>query len=432
MRKRFSKRSTAPSLEEAPVTIDSLGAQGDGTARINGQIVHVPLALPGDHINLKYDTKALRSAGFSLLSPGPDRIPPPCLHFSVCGGCQLQHLSENAYKTWKRGLVTDAVARAGGDPALVADLVSVPIASRRRAVFTAIREGKKFRLGFRHRQGHSVENITECLVLTPRLAELLPPLRASLETETNLRELRITAAMTETGIDLVIEAETGLDLRLREKFAQFAQDQDLARLSWQQGNGTAEPVAMRRPPILTFGKVAVTLPPGTFLQPSQEGGIALQNFVSEAIPRNTSRIADLYAGCGPFTFSLAGRAIIHAVEENSEAVNAVTLAARRGSLVPWVTAEQRDLDRRPLQPDELAGFDTVIFDPPRAGAAAQAAALAQSQVPVVIAISCNPATFARDARTLIAGGYTLDKVMPLDQFPWSTHVELAAKFIKPE
>lgn len=430
MRKRPSKRSAAPSLEEAPVTIDSLGAQGDGTTRINGQIVHVPLALPGDHINLKYDTKTLRSAGFSLLSPGPDHTTPPCLHFSVCGGCQLQHLSESAYKIWKRGLVIEAVTRAGGDPALVDDLVRVPIASRRRAVFSAIRQGKGLRLGFRHRQGHSVENITECLILTPGLAELLPPLRASLETETDLRELRITATMTETGIDLVIETETGLDLRLREKFAQFAQDQDLARLSWRQGNGTAEPVAMRRPPVLTFGKVAVTLPPGAFLQPSQEGGIALQNFVSEATPHDTSRIADLYAGCGPFTFGLAGRAIIHAVEENSEAVNAVTLAARRASLVPWVTAEQRDLDRRPLQPDELAGFDTVIFDPPRAGAAAQAAALAQSQVPVVIAISCNPATFTRDARTLIAGGYTLEKVIPLDQFPWSAHIELAAKFVK--
>lgn len=430
MRKHPSKHRAAPSWAEAPVTIDSLGAQGDGTARLNGQVIHVPLALPGDHIKLKYDTKTLRSDSFSILLPSPDRISPPCPHFSVCGGCQLQHLSEPIYKIWKRGLVVDAVARAGGDPALVGDLVSVPIDSRRRAVFTAIREGKRFRLGFRRRQGHSVESITECLILTPKLAELLPPLRASLETETTLTELRLTATITETGIDLVIEAKTGLDLRLREKFAQFTQDQDLARLSWRQGNGTAEPIAMRRAPILTFGKVPVALPPGTFLQPSQEGATALQNFISEAIPRNTSRIADLYAGCGPFTFGLAGRAIIHAVEENPEAVGAVTLAARRGSLVPWVTAEQRDLDRRPLQPDELDGFDTVIFDPPRAGAAAQTAALAQSKIPVVIAISCNPATFTRDARTLIAGGYILDKVMPLDQFPWSAHVELAAKFTK--
>ncbi len=430
MRKRPLMRKAKSHVEETLVTIDDLGTQGDGTARIKGQIVHVPLALPGDHINLKYDAKTLRSVGFSIVSPSPDRRLAPCAHFSVCGGCQLQHLSETAYKTWKRGLVIDAVTRAGGDPGIVSDLVSVPVASRRRAVLTAIRDGRKFRLGFRHRQGHNVENIAECLLLTPPLAALLPPLKASLETEANLSELRITATMAETGIDLVMETETGLDLRLREKFAQFAQDQDLARLSWRQANGTAEPIAMRRTPILIFGKIPVALPPGTFLQPSHEGGLALQAFVGEATPRDTSRIADLYAGCGPFTFSLAGRAIVHAVEENPEAVSAVTLAARRGSLVPWVTAEQRDLDRRPLQPDELAGFDTVIFDPPRAGAAAQATALAQSQVPVVIAISCNPATFARDARTLIAGGYILDKVMPLDQFPWSSHVELAAKFIK--
>lgn len=430
MRKRPLRRKTKSNLEDAVVTIDSLGAQGDGIARINGQIIHVPLALPGDHINLKYDTKTLRSVGFSILSPGPDRIPAPCVHFSVCGGCQLQHLSENAYRTWKRGLVVDAVAKAGGDPVIVGDLVSVPGASRRRAIFTAIREGKKFHLGFRHQHSHRVENITECLILTPKLAELLPALRACLETETDLSELRITATMTEPGIDLVIEAKTGLDLRLREKFAQFAQDQDLARLSWKQGNGTAEPIAMRRAPTLIFGKVSVALPPGTFLQPSHEGSLALQTFVGDAIPRDTSRIADLYAGCGPFTFSLAGRAIVHAVEENSEAVSAVTLAARRASLVPWITAEQRDLDRRPLQPDELAGFDAVILDPPRAGATAQAVALAQSQVPVVIAISCNPGTFARDARTLIAGGYSLETVMPLDQFTWSAHIELAAKFIK--
>ncbi len=432
MRKRPPIRKATSNLEDAIVTIDRLGAQGDGTARINGQIVHVPLALPGDRINLKYDTKTLRSAGFSILSPGPARISAPCVHFSVCGGCQLQHFSETAYRTWKRGLVVDAVVRAGGDPTIVGDLVSVPSASRRRAVFAAIRDGKKFHLGFRHRQGHRVENITDCLILVPKLAELLPTLRACLGTETPLSDLRITATMTEPGIDLVIETTTGLDLRLREKFAQFAQDQDLARLSWRHGNEPAEPIAMRRTPFLVFGKVPVALPPGTFLQPSYEGSLALQAFVGEATPRDTSRIADLYAGCGLFTFSLAGRAIVHAVEENPEAVNAVTLAARRGSLVPWVTAEQRDLDRRPLQPDELAGFDTVIFDPPRAGAAAQAVALAQSEVPTVIAISCNPATFTRDARILIAGGYIINKVMPLDQFPWSSHVELAAKFIKPE
>ncbi|MEZ5647482.1 MAG: hypothetical protein R3E60_00615 [Alphaproteobacteria bacterium] len=192
-----------------------------------------------------------------------------------------------------------------------------------------------------------------------------------------------------------------------------------------------EPISIRRTPIVIFGRIPVALPPGIFLQPSIEGGALLQAFVNEAIPVHASRVADLYAGCGPFTFTLAGRTIVHAVEENTEAIGALSAASRRAGLVPWVTAEQRDLARRPLLPDELAGFDAVIFDPPRSGASAQAATLAASPVPLVIAISCNPATFARDARTLMAGGYILKKVMPLDQFPWSAHVELAAQFIKP-
>ncbi|MEZ5647481.1 MAG: hypothetical protein R3E60_00610 [Alphaproteobacteria bacterium] len=234
MRKRSSVLSSKNLSEETLIEIEDLGRRGDGVVRINGQALHVPLTLPGDQLKLRYDLKTLRPAEFSLIKPSALRVHAPCPHFSACGGCQLQHFAELPYRQWKRRLVIDAVMRAGGNPSVVTDIVSVPTTSRRRAVLTAKKYGEHLRVGFYRRHEHVIEDMTQCLILAPPLANLLPALRASLSSEIDLPEMRITATATERGVDLIIDAERPLDLRLREKFAQFAHDEDLARISWQQ------------------------------------------------------------------------------------------------------------------------------------------------------------------------------------------------------
>jgi 23S rRNA (uracil1939-C5)-methyltransferase len=225
-------------------------------------------------------------------------------------------------------------------------------------------------------------------------------------------------------------------LAAREALADLAQAADLARLSWGQtarpdAAMESEPVAIRRPPVLRFGDVTVEPPPGGFLQPTAAGEKLLVEAVLAGIPAGAKRVADLYAGCGTFTFPLAGRCRVHAVEGDSTALAALWTAARRADLAGRVSIEERDLAREPLDPAELNGLDGVVFDPPRTGAREQAMALAASAVPAVVAVSCNPATFARDARILIDGGYTLMEVLPVDQFPWSGHLELVGRFLRP-
>jgi 23S rRNA (uracil1939-C5)-methyltransferase len=231
---------------------------------------------------------------------------------------------------------------------------------------------------------------------------------------------------TETGVDLCIQTRRAPELGDREALAALAEASDLARISWQDGEGEPEPVIVRRAPVVTFGEVAVTPSPGGFLQPSREGEKVLSELVLRHVPENASRVADLYCGCGTFAFRLAGRAPVSAVEGDTAALEALQAAARAAGLTDRVSAEHRDLARRPLIAEELESFDCVVFDPPRAGAKAQAELLARSRVPRIIAVSCNPATFARDARILADGGYRLTSVVPVDQFPWSAHVELAA------
>jgi 23S rRNA (uracil1939-C5)-methyltransferase len=243
---------------------------------------------------------------------------------------------------------------------------------------------------------------------------------------------------TETGLDLVLVTGAKLGAVGRERLARFAEDQDLARISRRHPDAeTPEIIAERRAPMAPFSGYPVRLPPGAFLQASLHGEISLVASVI-AIAGEAKRIADLHCGCGSFTFPLAAHASalkksagpqVHAVDANEAAVEAVRAAANAAGLTR-ITAERRDLDRRPLRVDELNRYDAVVFDPPRAGAKAQAQELAQSRVPVIAAVSCNPASFARDAEILTAGGYTLDWVQPVDQFPWTPHVELVARLVR--
>lgn len=419
--------------------VTALGGRGDGLAEYQGRPVFLPFTLPGDRVRARLT--GTRAGGFTaevleLLVEGPGRAVPPCPHFGPCGGCALQHMADDAYRVWKQGLAAQALARRGLADAPVRPLVQVPPGTRRRTAFAARRVAAGVVLGYHGRTSHGIVDLTACLLLTPALTALFAPLRGLLaEILAPGGRAAAEAVETETGIDLLLRGESPPDLAAREALAAFAERTDLARLSWaglDNGalEGPPEPVAQRRPPRVTFGGVAVTPPPGGFLQPTAAGEAVLRDRLLDWLPEGAARVVELYAGCGSFTFPLAARAKVHAVEGDAAALAALEDGLRRAGLSGRVTAARRDLARAPLDAAELAGADCVVFDPPRSGAREQAAEIARSDVPCVLALSCNPHSFARDARLLVDGGYRLHEVVPLDQFPWSGHVELAARFAR--
>ncbi len=417
---------------QAEITIEALGGRGDGVAQLDGRPVFVPLTLPGDRVRLRVTGE--KAGGFKaemieLLAPGPGRVAPPCPHYGPCGGCALQHLDVARMAEWKRAQVTQALTRRGLPDAPVEPLIAVPPGSRRRAALAALRRGSRLLLGFHERASRRVVEVSGCLLLTPGLLGLLPVLRDGLTSVLRENEsAQLVLTESETGVDLLLRTRRDPNLADRQALAMLAESADLARLAWAQPEGPAEPIARRRPPRVTFGGIPVEPPPGGFLQPSTEGEGVLTRLVLEYLPQAATRVLDLYAGCGSFTFALAARARVQAVEGDKSALDALRSAARRASLAGRVDAEERDLARQPLAPAELAGFEGAVFNPPRAGARAQAEAIARSDLPAAVAVSCNPNTFARDARILIDGGFTLTEVTPLDQFPWAGHVELVAGF----
>ncbi len=431
MAERQSKQRHSRKAVE--VAIESIGARGDGVGYSIGRPVYVPLTVPGDRLCVGLERP--RGDGFAgriveILAGGPGRVPAPCPHFGECGGCALQHLEEQLYTAWKEQLLWTALARRGfADPPLRPMLRIAP-GTRRRASLAAEQAGRSVRLGFHARESHRVVDATGCLVLTPALSALLSPLRdALLPVLADGERIAVTATATDSGVDLLLEGKRPLSLAARESLAALADGADLARVTWRADRQPPDPVAIRRPARIVFGGVPVDLPLGAFLQPTAAGEAALVTAVTQALA-GCDRVADLYAGCGTFTFPLARGARVHAVEGDAEAIGAVAAAARRAGLDSRVTTAQRDLASDPLSADELARFDGVVFDPPRAGAKSQAEQLARSTVSKVAAVSCDPATFARDARILVDGGYRLLEATPIDQFIWSPHVEIVALFAR--
>ena len=430
---------------QVELVVEGLGARGDGFASLDGRPVFVPFTVPGDRVRARLTGE--RGGGYKaeileLLDEGAGRVEPPCPHFGTCGGCALQHLSDAAYGEWKQGLVSQALAQRGLHDVAVAPLVRVAPGTRRRATLAAMgaamgaatRDGANVVLGFHGRESHRVVDLETCLVLTPGLVSLLPALRGALAALLAPRETAaLTLCETETGIDVLIVSETAPGLAAREALAALAEAQDLARLSWaaRPAAGAApepEPVVMRRAPLLHFAGVPVAPPPGGFLQPTAAGEAALVDRVLAYLPEGAETIAELYAGCGTFTFSLAQHGRVHAVERDTAALAALWTAARQADLAGRITVTAQDLARAPVLAEDLDGGDCVVFDPPRAGAREQAAEIARSNLPAAIAISCNPKTFSRDARILVDGGFTLTEVTPIDQFPWTGHLELVASF----
>ena len=414
----------------AEFEIARLGAQGDGIVEGPDGPLFVPYAAPGDRMRLgpvRRDGKRRTADIAMLVVPGPDRVQPPCPHFGGCGGCGLQHLAPAFLADWKRQRIVDALAQRGITGIDVEATASTPPASRRRLRLAARRLKDRVVLGFNARRSHHIVDVRECLIAASPLPPLFEPLRMLLsEVLRQGRPTDVQLTACDNGIDLWLTDLDDADPGIAMRAAEFADAHDLCRIS---AGTPARPVIERRRPVVGLSGVAVPLPPGGFLQASREGEGMLVERVREACAGAT-RIADLYAGLGTFSFALAGTAQVHAVEGDGAAVAAMTAARNAASGLRRIEIERRDLGRRPLAGRELEGFDAAVFDPPRSGAREQAEALARSAIPRMVAVSCEPATFARDARSLIDGGYHLQSVLPVDQFTWSPHVELVAAFTR--
>lgn len=440
-RKKTRRARPAPELPPLEVEVDYLGAQGDGVVDDGPEgRLYIPLAAPGDRLRVvpgakRGDGRVARIE--EILTPSPDRVEPPCRHFGACGGCALQHVAPAAIAREKRDLLIEALARKGFDEAaledgLVSETVSIPPGTRRRARLAVRRIKGRAILGFNERAGPKVVDLAECPLLVPALVEMLPALR---ELAAGLKSLGeggdVHLLASETGADVLFLPAKAADpgLAEREALTAFADRFDVARIAWAPEPGAApEPVVARRAPRITFAGAPIEPPPAAFLQPSLEGERAIAGAVAAAL-KPADRIADLYAGCGSLGLPLAaaGKAV-HAVEGLADHVSAFRKAG--GALGLRVSAEVRDLAQAPLTAEELQRFDGVVFDPPRAGAAEQAREIAESAVPRVVAVSCNPSTLARDLRTLVDGGYRLLAATPIDQFPWSGHLEAVAVLTK--
>jgi 23S rRNA (uracil1939-C5)-methyltransferase len=410
------------------LTIDHIGAGGDGVAELDGKSYYIPFSAPGD--TLLASVVEERGGGMlatieDILTPGPERIKPACRHFGTCGGCALQHLTPDFTASWKRQRITQCLSLAGIEQAEVLETITSPPASRRRVEFIASKRKKGVMIGFHLRRSHQIFDVGDCPVIDPALLALVKPLRALLPPLLPRNsEAKIMATVTENGPDLMITAEKELDLETREALATFTEEQKLARIAWRQSaKDIPEVISARLPAEVRLNDVPVALPPGSFLQASKAGEMALADFACDAL-KDARNITDLFAGVGSFTFPLATHARVHAVEGDAELTNSLQAAANR-AILP-VTSETRDLFHRPLLAEELNVYDGLVFDPPRAGAKAAAEEIAKSEIPTVVAISCNPVTFARDVKTLIDGGYSLGQVLPVDQFLFSPHIEMAA------
>jgi 23S rRNA (uracil1939-C5)-methyltransferase len=398
------------------LTIARLGHLGDGIAP---GPVFVQLALPGEVVEGIIDGE--RMAEPRIVTPSPDRVKAPCRHYRACGGCALMHASDGFVAGWKTDVVRQALA-AQGLEAPFRPILTSPPHSRRRATFSGRRTKAGAIIGFHGRRSGTITEIPDCQILDPRLTALLPVLESvTVAGGSRSAELALSATLTDRGIDLAVRNGKPVEPALFAELARIAAEAGLARLSWD-----GEVIAMARPPARRFGRADVTAPAGAFLQATAEGEAALVAAVTEAVGKATP-IADLFAGCGTFAVPLAEHAEVHAVEGEAAMVAALDAGWRGAQGLHRVTTEARDLFRRPLLPDELNRFGAVVIDPPRAGAEAQSAQIAASRVPVVAAVSCNPATFARDARILCNAGFRIDWVEVVDQFRWSPHVELSAR-----
>jgi 23S rRNA (uracil1939-C5)-methyltransferase len=404
-------------------TIARLGSQGDGVAEAETGEVFIPFALPGETVTAAREKD--RATLMAVLETSPLRVDPACRHFTECGGCALQHLEAEAYHQWKREKVVQALKSKGiaGD---IGALVPCAPRTRRRVVFTARRSEAGMKLGFVRALSSEIIPIEECPISLPEIVAALDRLRALAELVcATTKSFRMTVTVTGSGLDVAVHESGKLGENQRRVASNFVIGEGLARLSVDD-----EIVVEPKKPVVMFGDIAVAVPPGAFLQATQAAEQAMADIVGKHLSR-AKKVTDLFAGCGSFALRLAAKSEVHAVEGDAAALAALDRGFRFASGLKRVTAERRDLFRRPLTFKELNAFDGLVFDPPRAGAEDQSKQIARSDVPLVVAVSCNPVTLARDLRILLDGGYVLKSVTPIDQFLWSSHVEAVALLEKP-
>ncbi|MEL6369698.1 MAG: hypothetical protein AAFR03_03160 [Pseudomonadota bacterium] len=424
--RRKTARPAAP-VREVSGEIGAIGAKGDGLLGIDGDLYHVPYTVPGDRG--AFLVSEGRGEIKSLSARGPVLAEPICAHYRVCGGCQLQHVSEDFYRAWKRERIVEALGRAGLGHVMVLPVVTTPAATRRRARFSFRRHGKELRLGFKKRNAHEIVSLSECHVLHAEIDMIRPALTELID--------RLGLAVGDVA---VTKCANGLDVSVNDKAKVKAEPDPLvvAELGhWMRAQNclrlalNGEVLLQLSVPVIHLQGIDIPVPVEGFLQASTEGEAVLIQEVIDTL-EGARRVGDLFSGIGTFALPLARSRTVAAWDSDAAAIEALAkagAAARRGGLVRYdISAEPRNLFTRPIMAAELNKFDGLVIDPPRAGAKEQAAEIAKSYVPRVAFVSCNPSTFARDAKILVDGGYQLTQVTPVDQFVYSAHVELVGRF----
>ena len=405
------------------IGIERIGAQGDGVA---AGPLFAPLTLPGERVSVR--TSGDRAELVEILQASPDRVAPPCPHFGLCGGCALQHWAATPYLAWKVDLIAGELARQGLTTEMLPVFASPPGSRRRIALHARPGTPREARLGYKARGSWRLVDIEVCPIADPRLQEAFPALRhiaaPFLEHPKSAPTLHVT--WTDAGLDIdvtgVERRSSGLSADRRMRAAEASAEANAARVTL-----AGEILYQARQPVVRLGQAIVALPPGAFLQATREAEAAMTDFTLDAVA-GSSRVADLFCGVGTFALRLAEIAQVRAADSSQDCAAALTAAVGGAPGLKGVTAEARDLFRRPMLAQEMKNLDAVVFDPPRAGAPAQAAEIASSKVSRAVGVSCNPASFARDARILVDAGFRLERVLPVDQFLWSPHVELVGVF----
>jgi 23S rRNA (uracil1939-C5)-methyltransferase len=408
--------------------INKLGSSGDGIGMHKGKLVFVPFALPGEDVvveRVKENKNGITAKLIDVSEASPDRVTPVCQHFTKCGGCQGQHMSAKLYHNWMKDKVVKPLAQHALDTSMVSAPIITPLRTRRRVTLKARKTEKGLVLGFNARQSHTIVNIIECPVTRDDIVRLFDPIRDVLiKILPKAAKAEIHITITKTGNSLVFKSKAGLSLSDREILSTFAEKYDVAAIHWFEDD-FPDPVLIRREPLIDIEGVNVPLQPGGFVQASEEGQKLLIDQVLEWIP-DAKRVADLFSGIGTFTFALATSAQVLAAEGNPEAIASLIKARNITPNLKQIITRKRDLFIKPLTAEELSRFDAIIIDPPRAGSRAQVEQIATSSVRQLISVSCNPNTFARDIEILTKNGYTLKKIVPIDQFLYSEHIEIIA------
>lgn len=409
------------------VRIERLGGRGDGIARLpDGRQLFVAGTLPGEEVMVG-PVREGRAEPIGIVVPSPERVTPACIHVDRCGGCSLQHLSMAGFARFVEAKVANALAARGLDAPVAPAILSPPGARRRLRLGFSRRKGRVW-LGHRARRSHDIVDLAMCPIAEPALVALVPPLREVLG-RLGAAEGELALDRTASGIDLVVLTAAPPTLDDRMELAAFAEAHDLARISWRTGRAReAEPVIVRRLPVLRHGELVIDQPAGGFRQPTDQGEAAIRTAVGAHLAGCTS-VIDLFGGTGALGLALSPPPTrLTIVEADPLAVSTVQAALRRRPPSRRIEAVRRDLDRAPLPAAELDRADGIIIDPPRRGAEAQAAELARARPPRIAYVSCDPGTFARDARLLVDGGHRLVRVVPIGQFLWSDQIELVATF----